>query len=99
MTSQGWMVIPHHSAKSGGIGLVEEDILSSQFLRVISCDHGIRIVQLHYGLCLAICQHPAKFGGHKSSGGRNIPFSVCHLTLCNQVVRRTGHLMGAFTSP
>ena len=48
---------------------------------VTSCDHVIRFVQLHYGLPPTTCQHPAKFSGHKSSGGRNIPFVVCHMTL------------------
>ena len=77
MWLHGWFPVPicHHPAKSGGIGLVEDNI---RFI-------------LH--------EHIAKFGGHTSSGGRNILFLVCHVTSCDQVVRGTCDVMGAYTSP
>ena len=78
-----------------------EDIKFSIW-HVISCDDVMRLVQLHFGLYLAICRHPEKFSCHKSFGRRNIPFLVFivfHVTSSNQVVRRTCDLMGEFTSP
>ena len=76
----------HHPANSSGIGLVEEDIKFSIW-HAASYDLMIRTVRIHYELCLTICQHSAKFGGHTSSGRRNVLFLVCHVTSCDQVVR------------
>ena len=64
-----------------------------------SSNYMIRVLQLHYGLCFTICQHPAKFGGHTFSGGRKILFLDCHVTSCDQVVKGTCDFMDAFTSP
>ena len=71
-------LIRHHPAKYGGISLAEEEILSFQ---LDTWPHVIRFLQSHYGLRLTICQLPAKFGGHKSFGGRNILLLVCQVTL------------------
>ena len=77
----GWLfdTIRHHSAKSGGIDLVEKDIKFSN-LHVTSCDHVIRAVWLDYELCLTICQYLANFAGHAPFEGRNILLLVCHVT-------------------
>ena len=55
---------------------------------VTSCNHVIRVVQLYYGLCLTICQHLAKFGGHTSFSRRNISFLIYHMTSCDQVIEQ-----------
>ena len=95
---------PHNAAWSKSLSVVwcrpcRRGDINFSIWHVTSCDHVIRFVQLHYELCLTICQQRTKFGGYKSSGGWNIPFLVCHVTLCNKVVRRTCYLMGAFTLP
>ena len=72
--------------------------IKSLIWHVISWNHVIRIVWLHYGLDLTIRLDPAKIGGHVSSRGRNILFLVCHVISCDQVVRGISNFMGAFTS-
>ena len=62
-------------------------------------DHVIRVVELSYELCPTIHQLPARFGGYMPSGRRYFSFLVCHMTSCDQVLRETSDLLGAFTSP
>ena len=58
---------------------------------------GIGLVEEKFHLILY--QHSAKFGGHTSSEGRNILFLICHVTSCDQMVRRTCDVIDVYTSP
>ena len=82
------VTIHHHPAKSGGISLIEEEILSFQFDTwplVITWSESCNFIMV-----FIIRPHPAKFGGQTSSGGRNISFLVCHVTSWDYVVE--GHV-------
>ena len=85
--------------KSGGIDIVEENMLIFSISHVTSCDHVIRIMWFYYWLHLTICQHSSKCGGYTSSELRNIWFLVRHMTSCNRLVRRTYDFLSYFTSP
>ena len=93
------VTIRQHPYKSGGIDIVEENMLIFSISHVTSCDYVIRFMWLYYWLHLTICQHSSKCGGYTSSEGRNIWFLVCHMTSCNQLVRRTYDFLSYFTSP
>ena len=103
MWHHGWvsLVISDYPAKFGDhmiINLLEEEILSFQFVMWLYVTTWSEGHVTHGWVTLIISHSPVKFGGHKPCGIGDIKLLICRLTSRDHVVRGSCGIMGEFPS-